>query len=109
MEELGLTSLERVEMMVALEEALDTSLDESAIASASTLADLRRLTTEPARSDTDVWDFPAWNRASLARAIRSISLTAVLLPLTRVFAKIHVNGLHHLDGLTGPVIFASNH
>jgi len=32
-----------------------------------------------------------------------------VLPLTRFFARITVHGLEHLDGLSGPVVFASNH
>ena len=47
LEELGLSSLERVEMMVALEEALDTTIDEAAFSSASTIADLERLARLP--------------------------------------------------------------
>jgi long-chain acyl-CoA synthetase len=32
-----------------------------------------------------------------------------VLPLARVFAHARVDGLHHLQSLTGPVVFASNH
>jgi long-chain acyl-CoA synthetase len=53
--------------------------------------------------------FPAWNRSRAARAIRRIALAAFLLPLTRVFAWLHVEGREHLDSVEGPVIFASNH
>jgi len=35
LEELGLSSLERIEMMVALEEALNTNIDEAAFSNAS--------------------------------------------------------------------------
>jgi long-chain acyl-CoA synthetase len=34
---------------------------------------------------------------------------AVVLPLTRHFARITVHGEEHLAGLPGPVVFASNH
>jgi long-chain acyl-CoA synthetase len=43
MDELGLTSLDRVELMMALEEAFQTTLDESALATAKTVGDLRGL------------------------------------------------------------------
>ena len=42
-EELGLSSLDRVELMVALEQRMQTSFDESAFATARTVADLRAL------------------------------------------------------------------
>ncbi len=48
MEELGLSSLERIEMMVALEEALNTTIDEGAFSNAATVADLERLAAAPA-------------------------------------------------------------
>ena len=50
LEELGLSSLERIEMMVALEEALNTTIDEAAFSNASTVADLERLAAAPRRS-----------------------------------------------------------
>ena len=43
MDELGLTSLDRVELMMALEEVFQTTLDESALATAKTVGDLRGL------------------------------------------------------------------
>ncbi len=42
-DELGLSSLERVELLMALEEQAQTTLDESAFASARTVGDLERL------------------------------------------------------------------
>jgi long-chain acyl-CoA synthetase len=111
MDELGLSSLERIEMMVALEEALNTTIDEGAFSNATTVADLERLATTPAATDStpEPVDFPSWNRSLPIRALRAVSLPAVLLPLTRVFAWIKVEGRQHLDGLDGPVIFAANH
>ena len=41
LDELGLSSLDRVELMMALEEAFQTTIDESAFAEAKTIADLR--------------------------------------------------------------------
>jgi long-chain acyl-CoA synthetase len=84
----NLTSLERVERMVALE------MDEAEISSVST---------------EDVTDFPAWNRGGLARAARRIFLPGFLLPLNRIFAHVHSYGLENLKNLQPPVIFAANH
>ncbi len=110
LEELGLSSLERIEMMVALEEALNTSIDEQAFSNASTVADLERLAALPAPAETvEPVDFPSWNRALPFRLLRAIAQPAFLLPLTRVFAWISVKGSQNLHGLRGPVIFASNH
>jgi long-chain acyl-CoA synthetase len=54
-------------------------------------------------------DFPSWNRRATVRIIRRISQATWILPLGRIFAWVRVGGLEHLDGITGPVVFASNH
>ena len=126
-EELGLSSLERIELMMALEDALDSSLDESEFAGAKTVGELERLTERgaegaerPRRAETRRSDapprsaereiaFPRWNRSWPARALRRVSLPTWILPLARVFAWTTVDGLDHLRNLSGPVIFAANH
>jgi long-chain acyl-CoA synthetase len=84
----NLTSLERVERMVAL------GLDESEVTDSA---------------DASVADFPTWNRSTLARAARRIFLPGFLLPLNRIFAHVRVHGLENLESLQPPVIFAANH
>jgi long-chain acyl-CoA synthetase len=63
-EALGLSSLERVELMVALEDKLQTRVDETRFAEAKTVADLRTLLAEsPKQTDVaEPVDFPSWNR-----------------------------------------------
>lgn len=112
LDELGLSSLERVELMVALEDAFQTRFDERAFAEARDIGQLRALVEEAPKGEAgppEALVFPAWNRSWVARAVRRIGLPAFILPLTRVFAWIRVTGREHLDGLDGPVIFASNH
>lgn len=84
----SLTSLERVERMVAL------GLEESEI-------------TGEAESTTA--DFPSWNRNPVASATRGLLLPGFILPLTRIFAHIRTEGLRNLEGVEPPVIFACNH
>jgi long-chain acyl-CoA synthetase len=112
LEELGLSSLERVELMVELEDRLQTSLDEGAFSDASSIDDLRSLidrTREGEAAPTEPVTFPSWNRTAMARLVRNVSLATWILPLARVFAWIRVEGREHLSGVHGPVIFAANH
>ena len=88
----SLTSLERVERMVAL------GVEETEAGSASQY-----------RSDVSAADFPAWSRSLWARIARRIFLPGFLLPLTRLFAHVRTEGLENLRGIEPPVIFASNH
>jgi long-chain acyl-CoA synthetase len=147
-DELGLSSLERVELMMAIEEAFQVTVDEGSFASAKTVADLDALTIgvgagsdggqagvgarpdrgqppspqsgygEPGtrgvaatgvRPQEAPFHFPAWNRSLPVRAVRRASLPTWILPVGRIFARVTVEGLAHLERLEGPVIFAANH
>jgi len=111
LEELGLSSLERVELMVALEDRFQTRIDEGRFSEISSIGDLKQLvehgsTTEPVDEPVD---FPTWNRRWPVTLIRRLSQATWILPLARVFAHARVEGLEHLQGLSGSVVFASNH
>ena len=109
-DELGLSSLERVELMVALEEAFQTRIDERAFSEAHDLSELRSVVERSDESAApEPVDFPAWNRSWPAYAIRRVSLPTWILPLARLFAWIRVDGREHLRGIASPVVFASNH
>jgi long-chain acyl-CoA synthetase len=111
LEELGLSSLERVELMVALEDRFQTRIDEARFTQAANVADLRQLVEQPS-APADVEepvDFPSWNRTWPARVVRRLSQATWILPLARVFARVKVEGVEHLKELEGPVVFASNH
>ncbi|MEO8483812.1 MAG: AMP-binding protein [Acidobacteriota bacterium] len=124
LEELGLSSLDRVELMMALEEAFHTTLDESLLAGPRSIRELEALlrtdampdagasaTTAPATrslAETPI-AFPSWNRSAPARFMRRISLPTWILPWGRIFMKMTVHGLEHLHGIQTPVIFAANH
>jgi long-chain acyl-CoA synthetase len=130
-EQLGLSSLERVELMMALEEAFQVTVDEASFAAAQTVGDLDRLLhpLESGPSDrpavgaagpdavgssatpaaATAAELPNWTRTRLARAARRASLPTWILPPARFFMRLEVRGLEHLDGAEGPVIFAANH
>jgi long-chain acyl-CoA synthetase len=111
LEELGLSSLERVELMVALEDRFQTPVDEARFAEARSVDDLRALlSSESAPQDAQqAIDFPMWNRAWPVRLIRRLSLATWIVPLTRAVAFTRVEGLEHLRTIDGPVVFAANH
>jgi long-chain acyl-CoA synthetase len=118
-DELGLSSLERVELMMALEEAFQVTLDETAFGAAQTVEDLEALTRPLETSGTaearaaapppETFTFPTWNRSLPARALRRASLATWILPGSWPWVSLEVRGLEHLDDIGGPVIFAANH
>jgi long-chain acyl-CoA synthetase len=110
-DELGLSSLERVELMVALEDRFQTRIDESRFAEAGNVAALKQLIEEPGAADQaeEPVHFPSWNRSALVAVVRRLSLATWILPLARVFAFLKITGVEHLKDIPGPVVFASNH
>ncbi len=104
LDQLGLTSLDRVELLIDLEQHLDTSIDESVLAGPRTLGELTRVTAAPVPAE-----IPRWGRSWTARIVRNAALFTLWLPLTRLFARAQVRGREHLATLSGPVIFTSNH
>jgi len=128
LDELGLSSLDRVEMMMALEEAFQTTLDESELAEAKTIGALKilvgsggsggsgvpvgsgvRTSDFELRTSAQQIPFPSWNRWPISWFLRRISLPTWILPLGLIFMRIEVRGLDHVRNLKGPVFFASNH
>jgi long-chain acyl-CoA synthetase len=134
LDELGLSSLDRVELMMALEEAFQTTLDEAMLSGSQTVAGLQAtlehaaapavrgagehargiaepaaLSSRPASRRAEPIAFPSWNRTWPSWFLRRISLPTWILPLARVFMSLEVRGLEHVGRLTSPVIFAANH
>jgi long-chain acyl-CoA synthetase len=111
LDELGLSSLERVELLVAIEHKLGVTLDENVFSSARTVADLSRLqqTGAPASAAETAWAPPSWSRRAWAQWHRYFHLNLWILPLARLFAWVRVSGRENLKDLQGPFLFASNH
>jgi long-chain acyl-CoA synthetase len=111
LDELGLSSLERVELMVALEDRFQTRLDEGRFSEVANIADLRKLVEAPAIAEAaeEVFEFPSWNRTWPVQLVRRLSQAIWMIPLTRVFAWTRVDGLEHLRAIDRPVVFAANH
>ena len=115
-DELGLSSIERIELMMAIERSLDRTVDEASFAAADTVGTLRTLVAadtalpETRTAARDVGhDFPTWSRGRTARFVRRVALPTFLLPLTRIFAWTTVEGLDNLTAAPESVVYAANH
>ena len=106
LEELGLSSLERVELMVALEDRFQTRIDEAQF---SRGGEHRRSedssSTQPTAAEPveEPVSFPSWNRSWPRALVRRLSLATWILPLARVFAHLTIGGREHLKSIDGPV------
>jgi long-chain acyl-CoA synthetase len=109
LDDLGLSSLDRIQLLMELEKRTGEPIDEASFANARTVADLAHAKPASGSMAEEPFEFAEWSRSGWARAIRRVALPGLILPLTRAFAWLNVSGLENLRALNTPVIFASNH
>ncbi len=105
---MSLTSLDRVELMSALEERFQVELNETSFAEARTIADVQRLLQQPAAYRTE-YVYPRWMQLAPARWVRLAVYYALAWPATQILAHPKIVGRENLRGLRGPVLIISNH
>jgi long-chain acyl-CoA synthetase len=110
-DDLGLDSLSRVELLAAIEDRYQISLDDQALGESATMADVERMIRERATVSADAAPFryPRWPLRFPISWIRPIFYELVIYPITRFLGPVLVEGAENLDGVEGPVILASNH
>ena len=116
LDELVFGSIDRIELLLELEQRYGRRLDEHEFATARTVGDLqtvieRLLSQEPglaARGGPSV-AFPTWTRGWEARTLRRLNQMLWILPVTRLVSRATITGRNCLCGVKPPVIFAANH
>lgn len=104
LEDLGLGSLDRVELMLEMESRLSIPVEDGALLPTTRVSEL----AQPSTITTPILE-PRYNRYWLARLARRAILPAIIFPLTRMFARVTVSGQRNLEAIKTPVIFAANH
>jgi len=108
--ELSLSSLDRVELMSALEETFHVELSETAFAEAKTVADVERLLKQSAtRYDESSYTYPRWVQWEPVRWVRLAVYYALVWPATQILGHPRIIGRENLRELRGPVLVVSNH
>ena len=107
-DDLDFDSLGRVELLSAVETELGVYLDESGVTPETTVGHLTRL-IEQASANPPVTKFPGWGMRWWCRMARGFLQRALVFPATRAVYSLKVTGRGRLRGVTGPVVFASNH
>ncbi len=106
--DLHFSSLDRVELLGALEDRYQVDLNETGFASARTVGELEKLVrgSSPGRTD-DV--FPRWAQRWPVAWLRTFAYYFLTWPATHLMAHPRVFGRDNLRGLKGPVLVISNH
>jgi long-chain acyl-CoA synthetase len=106
--DLHLTSLDRVELMSALEERFKVELDETSFSEAKTVADVERLLEQPASRRSE-YIYPRWTQRAPVRWLRLAVYYLLVWPATQILGHPKIIGRENLRGVRGPVLVVSNH
>ena len=107
-DDLGLSSLERVELLSALEDRYQVNLNEASFSSARTVEDLERMLggKTPPRAQ---YHYPRWTLRWPVRWIRLLAYYLLVRPAIAVLGWPRVEGRANLSGVKGPVLVICNH
>lgn len=106
--DLNLSSIDRVELLSAIEDRYQIDLNETSFAAATTVGELERLLRQssPPRSD---YAYPRWAQRWPVTWLRFAVYYLLVWPATHLLAHPRVSGRENLRGLRGPVLVVANH
>ncbi len=105
---LGLSSLERVELLGALEDRYQVDLSETKFAAASTVGDLEKL-LQGERVERREFHYPLWTLRWPITWLRLAAHYLLVRPAVFLLGWPRVIGRENLRGIRGPLLVISNH
>jgi len=106
--DLQLSSLDRVELMSALEDQYQVELNEVQFQDLRTVGQLEKMLTQGTASKVE-HVYPRWPQHWLTTLVRLAIYYLLAWPATYLLAAPRIRGREHLRGLKGPVLVVSNH
>ena len=106
--DLGLTSIDRVELVSFLEQEYRLDIEDSRIGPETRVSDLRTMIAKREKL-TPHDHFRFWTNNRFCVGVRTVWDAMVHTPLFRRFVTLEVRGAENLDNLGGPVFFVANH
>jgi long-chain acyl-CoA synthetase len=108
--DLNLSSLDRVELMAAIENRYQVDLGDREFSKLNTVADLESLLKKSApEAKKNDYPYSRWPQSRVVRWIRVLVYHAVTLPYIMVMARPKVIGRERLKDFRGPALIISNH
>lgn len=107
--DLNLSSMDRVELMSALEDRYQVDLSEANFAQITTFGDLARMLHEPQRAWQSGYRYPSWAQRWPVTWIRTFIYYLLTLPATLIMAHPQIIGRENLNGVDGPLLITCNH
>jgi long-chain acyl-CoA synthetase len=106
--DLGLTSIDRLELVNFLEQEYRLDIDDSQIGPATRVSELRGIIAKREKLKPND-HFRFWTNSRFISCVRQVWDTLCHGPLFRSFATLRVLGSKNLENLEGPVFFVANH
>ena len=106
--ELGMSSLERVELLGALEDRYQVDLSETKFASAATVGDVEKL-LQGGRGERREFHYPRWSLRWPTTWVRVAAQYLLVRPAVFLLGWPRVIGRENLRGVRGPVLVIANH
>jgi long-chain acyl-CoA synthetase len=106
--ELNMSSLDRVELISALEGRYQVDLNEAKFSEIKTLGQLEQLLQRRSVSSAE-YNYPRWAQNWLITGIRWAVYYMLVWPATYILAAPRVKGRENLRGVRGPILVVSNH
>ncbi len=108
--DLNLSSLDRVELMAAIESRYQVDLGDREFSQVNTVADLEQLLKKSAPEPrTNNYPYSRWPQNWLVRWIRVLGYNCITLPYIMVMARPKILGRERLKEFRGPALIISNH
>ncbi len=106
--DLGLSSLERVELIGALEDRYQLDLSETGFSAARTVGDVERMLSGEARTRAE-YHYPAWVLRWPVTWVRWLAHYLLMRPAMLLLGWPRIEGRENLRGWSGPLLVVCNH
>ncbi len=106
--DLGLSSLDRVELMSALEDRYQVDLSETRFNTIQTVGDLEKM-LRGERSTTPAYHYPGWTLHWPVTWLRFLAHYLMMRPVIILLGWPRIIGRDNLRGVRGPLLVISNH
>ncbi len=106
--DLGLSSLDRVELLGALEDRYQVDLSETRLSGARTVGDVERMLTGGARQRAE-YHYPSWVLRWPVTWVRWLAHYLLMRPAMFLLGWPRIEGRENLRGWSGPLLVVCNH
>jgi long-chain acyl-CoA synthetase len=107
--DLRFDSLDRVELLSALEDRYQLEIDEAAFTDATTLGEVENIIREGGHEEAAQYPYPRWQQRWPLSWLRIGLLYLIVLPATRILGWPRISGREYLRTVRGPLVFVCNH